>query len=90
MVSAYEVEEGVLAHPDVEDCAAIGIPGELVEEDIRLFVVLKNGAGLSANELRQHCIASMAKFMVPRDIVFLDDLPRTPTGKPDKGRLARM
>ena len=88
MVSAYEVEEGVLTHPDIEDCAAIGIPGEMVEEDIRLFVVLKNGAELSAAEIRSHCSARLAKFMVPRDVIFLDDLPRTPTGKPDKGKLA--
>ena len=88
MVSAYEVEEGVLTHPAIEDCAAIGIPGEMVEEDIRLFVVLKNGADLSVDEVRQHCASTMARFMVPRDIVFLDDLPRTPTGKADKGTLA--
>ena len=90
MVSAFEVEEGILAHADVEDCAAIGVPGEIVEEEIRAFVVRKPGATLSADALRDHCAGQMARFMVPRDIVFVDDLPRTPTGKPDKRRLAEL
>jgi len=87
MVSAYEVEEGVLTHADVEDCAAIGIPGEMVEEDIKLFVVLKPDAILSARDLRAYCTGRMAKFMVPGEIVFLDEMPRTTTGKLNKARL---
>ncbi|MEM7432839.1 MAG: AMP-binding protein [Pseudomonadota bacterium] len=90
MVSAYEVEEGALTHPAVEDCAAVGVPARLVEEDVRLFVVTKPGATLTADELRAHCAERMAKFMVPRDVVFIDDMPRTPTGKPEKGKLAAM
>lgn len=90
MVSAYEVEEGALTHPDVEDCAAVGVPGEMGEEDIKLFVVAKPGAALSAEALRAHCAERMAKFMVPRHIAFIEDMPRTPTGKPEKGKLAAL
>jgi crotonobetaine/carnitine-CoA ligase len=90
MVSGYEVEEGALTHPAIEDCAAIGVPGEMVEEDIKLFVVPKPGATLTAGDVRAYCAERMAKFMVPRHIVFLDEMPRTPTGKPEKGKLASM
>lgn len=88
MVSAYEVEEAALSHPKVEDCAAIGVPGEMVEEDIALFVVKKSEAELSEQELIQHCKDRMAKFMIPKHIVFLDQMPRTSTGKPEKGKLS--
>lgn len=88
MVSGYEVEEGVLKHQCVEDCAVIGIPSQSGEESIKLFVLLKPGMNLTARDLREHCRRHMATFMVPEYIVFIDEMPRTPTGKPEKGRLA--
>jgi crotonobetaine/carnitine-CoA ligase len=90
MVSGYEVEEGILSHPAVEDCAAIGVPGEMGEEDIKVFVVKKQNLALTTEELKQHCAERMAKFMIPRHIVFIGELPRTPTGKAEKGKLAMM
>ena len=90
MVSAYEVEEGVLTHPDVQDCAAIGVPSEMGEEDVKLFVVRKNGTEVTSEDLIQHCKERMARFMVPKHIVFLNEMPRTPTGKPEKGKLAAL
>ncbi len=90
MVSAYEVEEGALAHPAVQDCAAIGVPSERGEEAIKLFVVKKPDAEIGADALKKHCAARMARFMVPEHIVFLEELPRTPTGKPEKGKLAAL
>lgn len=90
MVSGYEVEEGILKHQAVEDCAAIGIPAQTGEESIKVFVILKRGVKLTPEDLRAHCVENMAKFMVPEYIVFLDEMPRTPTGKPEKGKLALM
>ncbi|MEO8544099.1 MAG: AMP-binding protein, partial [Burkholderiaceae bacterium] len=89
MVSAYEIEEAALTHPDIEDCAAVGVPGEFAEEDVKLFVVLKTGSSLSEPALRDYCATRMAKFMVPRHVVFIVAMPRTPTGKPEKGTLAK-
>lgn len=90
MVSAYEVEEGALTHPSIADCAAIGVLGEMGEEDIKLFVVKKPDTGLTVEELQRHCADKMAKFMVPKHVAFLDNMPLTPTGKPEKGKLAQM
>ena len=90
MISAYEVEESVLTHPDVQDCAAIGVPSEMGEEDVKLFVVRKNGTEITSEDLIQHCRERMARFMVPKHIVFLNEMPRTSTGKPEKGKLAAL
>ena len=90
MVSGLEVEEGALTHPDVEDAAALGMPSKLGEEDIRLFVILKPGATCSAEDIRAHCRGVMAKFMVPAVVTILDSMPRTMTGKPEKGKLAGL
>jgi len=89
MVSAAEVEEGVVTHPAVADCAVIGVPAELGEEDIKVFVTLKPESTLTLDELRDHCRSRMAKYMLPAQLVILDEMPLTPTGKPEKGKLAK-
>jgi carnitine-CoA ligase len=83
-VSAHEVEEGVLAHEAVLECAAVGVPSELTEEDVKVFVVRKPGKELSAEELWSFCAGTMARFQVPRYIEFIGSLPKTPTGKISK------
>lgn len=90
MVSGYEVEEGVLTHPAIQDCAVIAVPGEMGEEDIKAFITFKEGQSLSTEEVQSHCAERMAKFMVPKHVVVLDEMPRTPTGKPEKGKLAAL
>jgi len=90
MVSGYEVEESILTHTGVEDCAVIAVPGEFGEEDIKAFITLKKGISIDADAIRAHCTGLMAKFMVPKHITFLDEMPRTPTGKPEKGVLAAL
>ena len=55
MISIFEVEEGALSHLEIEDAAAIGIPSEMGEEDIRLFVILKPSSSLTKDMIRTHC-----------------------------------
>jgi carnitine-CoA ligase len=87
-VSAAEVEAIVEEHPLVAECAAIAVSSELSEDDIKLVVVRKGDARLSARELWDFCIARMPGFMIPRYIVFRrDPLPRTPTEKIAKEQL---
>jgi len=87
MVSSFEVEEGALSHPAVQDAAAVGVPSSLGEEEVRLFVVLKPGTTTAGDTIRSHCAARMAKYMVPREVIILDAMPRTPTGKPELAKL---
>ena len=87
-ISAFEVEEVVLAHPDVLACAAYGVPSELSEEDVMVAVVPRPGQTVDAAELIEHCAAGMAAHMVPRYVDVVDALPMTPTEKVEKYRLA--
>ena len=90
MVSATEVEEAVVGHESVSECVAVGYPSEMGDEDISIFVTLRPGRQLTEAVLHDHCVGRIARYMVPRRIVFLNDLPRTPTGKPAKGELKKL
>ena len=87
MVSGLEVEEGILTHPAVEDAAVIGVPSPFGEEDICAFITLKPRQSLQTEELKAHCQTQLAKFMVPAHFQIIETMPRTTTGKPEKGTL---
>jgi fatty-acyl-CoA synthase len=76
-----EVEDLLAEHPAVDDVAVIGVPDQEFGERLRAFVVLKPGAQLSEEEVRAHVRENLARFTVPRDVVFVDVLPRNATGK---------
>ncbi|MEQ8703917.1 MAG: long-chain fatty acid--CoA ligase [Phaeodactylibacter sp.] len=77
-----EVERVLQAHPDVAEAAVIGVPDEKWGESGRAFVVLKAGAAaVEVEALRTYCKAHLAKFKVPREVVFLPELPKNDTGK---------
>lgn len=86
-ISAAEVELGIEMHADVVECAVIGVPSDMTEEDVMACVVVRPGASLAPAALAEHCAARMARFMVPRYIRLMDALPKTPTDKVEKFRL---
>jgi crotonobetaine/carnitine-CoA ligase len=86
-ISAAEVEMVIEEHPDVLECAIIGVPSDMTEEEVMACLVLRAGSSLSHEELAGFCAKRMARFMVPRYIRFLDVLPKTPTDKVEKFRL---
>lgn len=87
-ISAWEIEEVVNSHPAVYESAAIGVPSALTEEDVKIFLVLKPDATLDLDEFRTFCSARMAGFMVPEIVEVIDSIPKTPTGKVEKHKLA--
>jgi carnitine-CoA ligase len=89
-ISAFEVEEGILLHPDVLEAAAIGVPSELTEEEVKVCVVRRPGSTLGYDELVEHCQRTLARFQVPRFLEWVDRLPKTPTGKVSKYPLREM
>jgi crotonobetaine/carnitine-CoA ligase len=89
-VSAFELEEAITTHPDVEDCAALGVPSELGEEEILVVVIPRPDTALDAEEIRAHCRERVARFMVPDHVEFVEEMPRTPTGKPAKTELVKL
>ena len=67
--------------------AAAPRPSPIGEFDVKVCVVRKPGEALEADELRSWCETRMAHFMVPEHVEFLNEIPRTPTGKPALARL---
>jgi crotonobetaine/carnitine-CoA ligase len=76
-LSPLEVEEAIDAHPSVLECAVVGVPSELSEEEIKAFVV--TSAPVEFDELRAWAAERLSPFKVPRYWQRLDALPRTPT-----------
>ena len=89
-ISAAEVEQVIETHEDVLECAVIGVPSVLTEEDVMAWIALRPGATLAPAELAAWCTGRMATFMVPRYIRVVEHLPKTPTDKPEKAVLRAM
>ncbi|WP_407159498.1 class I adenylate-forming enzyme family protein [Bradyrhizobium sp. STM 3557] len=76
-----EIERVLIEHPDVIDCGVIGRPDPRWDEVPVAFVVKRRGASLDAESLKLHLQTQLARFKLPREIIFVDDLPRTALGK---------
>ncbi len=76
-----EVEDLLVRHEAVQDAAAIGVEDRDFGQRLRAFVVVKAGAGVSEDDLKDHVKRNLARYKVPREIVFVDELPRNATGK---------
>jgi fatty-acyl-CoA synthase len=83
-ISTVEVEQAVLAHEAVLDAAVIGVPDEKWGERPKAFVVLKAGGTLTQEELLDHVRGRIAHYKAPREVEFVDALPKTSTGKTQK------
>jgi amino acid adenylation domain-containing protein len=81
-----EVEAALASHPDVRAAAACAL-GEEAERRLIGYAVLRDGSAATARRLRRHVAERLPSYMVPADVVLLDDLPLTPAGKLDRGAL---
>jgi oxalate---CoA ligase len=85
-----EVDDVLARHPAVAEVAVFAMPHETLGEDIAAAVVLREGAAASEVELRRFVASYLAPFKVPRRILFVEALPRTVTGKPQRAALAEQ
>ena len=86
-ISSFEVERIIGKHPLVSEVAAIAVPADVGEDEVKIFVVPMDKSTLNAEGLFKYCADEMPYFMVPRFIEFVEQLPRTPTQKVRKVEL---
>ncbi|MGO8961853.1 MAG: AMP-binding protein [Streptosporangiaceae bacterium] len=86
-LSPLDVEDALTAHPAVLECAVVGVPSELSEEEVMAFIVPAPGQAVDFADLRSFAADRLAAFKVPRYWQLIDELPRTPTARVAKHRL---
>jgi acyl-CoA synthetase (AMP-forming)/AMP-acid ligase II len=85
-----EIDETLYRHPAVAAAATVGVPDELYGEEVAAFVVLKADARTTAEELIDYCRAHLADYKCPKQVRFIAELPKGPTGKVLKRELTRL
>ena len=86
-VSPKEVENVLYGLEGVQDAAVIGVPDPILGAAIKAFLVLRSGYSYGEREVIKYCLDKLESFMVPKHVVFVDELPTTKTGKIDKSAL---
>ncbi len=76
-----EVEDLLADHEEIEEVAVVGVQDDEFGQRLKAFVVPRNGAELTADTIRAYVKENLARYKVPRDVVFVDELPRNATGK---------
>lgn len=89
-ISPLEIDDVLLRHPAVEQAVAFAVPHAMLGEDVHAAVVLRADHTATAQELREHCGATLAPFKVPRTIHILAEIPRGATGKLQRLAMATL
>ncbi len=87
-IAPREIDEALLKHPAVLDAAAVGVPDTHYGQEILACVVLRPGMTASEEEIRAFCEATLGRYKTPKRVRFMDDLPRGPSGKVQRLKLA--
>ncbi len=89
-ISSYMVEKAITEHPKVLECAAVGVPDELSEEEVMIYIRLQPGEKVEPEDFINWCKDHMSSFMIPRYVQFVEDFPRTPTQRIQKYKLREL
>jgi long-chain acyl-CoA synthetase len=79
-----DIDEVLYASPKIMEACTVGVPDPKRGETVKAFVVLKPGESMTAEEVIEHCRKSLAPYKVPTLVEFVDEIPRTAVGKPDR------
>ena len=85
-----DVEEVIYRHPAVQECAVVGLPDELMGEEVCAYIVPTAGAEVDADAIIAHCQAELAKYKTPKFVEFIDAMPKTTIGKIQKKELRKL
>lgn len=89
-ISAWEVERVIADHPDIEETALVGVPSDLGEDELKLFVQLREGRTLTPLDLILWAEPRLPYYQIPRYVAFIDAFPKTPTQRIQKKELSRQ
>jgi acyl-CoA synthetase (AMP-forming)/AMP-acid ligase II len=76
-----EIDEVIFSHPSVKEVLTVGLPDDYLGERIRSYIVLKDEATLNENEIKKFCLERLGEFKCPNEFVFVDEIPKGPSGK---------
>jgi fatty-acyl-CoA synthase len=85
-----EVEEFLYGHPEIADVQVIGVPDERYGEELMAWIVLRPGASLDVEAVREFCRGKIAHYKIPRYVKFVDSFPMTVTGKVQKFKMREI
>jgi len=88
-IAAWDVESVFAQHDAVAEVALVGVPSDLGEDELKLFVRLREGASITPADLIHWCSGKLPYFQVPRYVEFIDAFPKTPTQRIQKKELSR-
>ncbi|MBN9444662.1 AMP-binding protein [Bosea sp. (in: a-proteobacteria)] len=88
-ISAWEVERIILTHDEIEECALIGVPSEMGDDDLKLFIRTAEGRSTDPLALLRWCESRMPYFQIPRYVETIAEFPKTPTQRIKKSDLSR-
>jgi fatty-acyl-CoA synthase len=79
-----EIEEFLITHPNISQAQVFGLPDPKYGEEVAVWIILQSGAKMTEDELRDWCKGKIAHYKVPRYVCFVEEMPMTVTGKPQK------
>ena len=89
-ISPREIDDALFSHPAVVEAGTVGIPDEQLGEDVVACVVIRDDIPCGEQDLIDHCVARTGGFKAPRAVYFMNELPRGPTGKILRHKLAAI
>lgn len=89
-ISPLEIEEVISEIPTIEEVAVVGLPDEVLGQTIAAFVVMKEGQALDIKAIKKYCLDNLASYKIPKQILKVDVLPKTASGKIRKHLLAEL
>ena len=89
-IAPREIDEALLRHPAVQDAAAVGIPDRHYGQEIMACIVLRAGFAADEADVRAFCQVHLGPYKTPKVLMFVDDLPRGPSGKVQRLKLLEL
>jgi long-chain acyl-CoA synthetase len=88
-IYSVEIENVLMKHPKVAEAAVVGVPDKFFGEEVKAYVLLRQGLNITEDEIKDYCKNYLADYKIPKLIEFVQNLPRNPAGKIMKGALRR-